>query len=95
MIYVNVTYSMPKVNRDNFIVDIKSQKIMELTRQEPGNQAYEFSIPLDNDEQLYLREIWDEAGFEAHKSSENIKRLGMLKDRYSVTTSIVVSRFES
>ena len=94
MLYVNVTYTMPRENRDKFLAEIQEQRIMELTRLEPGNGAYEFSVPLDSDDQVYLREIWEETGFEGHKSSDNIKKLGMMKEKYDITTSIVISRFD-
>lgn len=94
MLCVNVTYAMPRENRDRFLADIRDQKIMELTRLERGNVAYEFSVPLDNDDQVFLREIWEDTAFEEHKAGENIKRLAAMKDRYGITTSIVISRFD-
>lgn len=94
MLYVNVTYTMPREHRDRFLAEIQEQTIMELTRQEQGNVAYEFSVPLDNAEQVYLREIWEEEGFEAHKTSDNIKKLGMMKEKYGITTNIVISSFD-
>lgn len=92
MLYVNVTYTMPRENRDKFIDDIRDQRIMELTRTEKGNVAYEFSVPLERDDQVFLREIWSEAGFEEHKSGGNIRKLAALKDKYDIATSIVISR---
>lgn len=94
MLYVNVTYTMPKENRDDFLAEIKNQKIMEFTRLEQGNTAYEFSVPIDRGDQVYLREIWEESAFENHKNSENIKKLGKLKEKYNISTNITISRFD-
>lgn len=92
MIYVNVTYKLPKENRDAFVADILEQNIPELTKAERGNHAYDFSIPIDNEEQVHLREIWDDDAFEEHKAGENIKKMGAMKGKYFIETEITISR---
>lgn len=94
MLYINVTYTLPKANRDAFVADVLGQNIPELTRQEYGNHAYDFSIPVEHDDKVYLREIWEDDAFEKHKVSENIQKLIAMKDKYQIETSLVISRFE-
>lgn len=94
MLYINVTYTMPAENRDKFVEDLKAQSIPELTRQERGNHAYDFSVPIEQENQVYLREIWEDDAFEEHKQSANIKKLGEMKGKYDIETSITISKFE-
>ena len=94
MLYVNVTYTLPKANRDAFVADVLGLNIPELTREEYGNHAYDFSIPIEHDDKVYLREIWEDDAFEKHKSSENIQKLAAMKQKYQIETSIVISRFD-
>lgn len=49
-------------------------------------------MPLDNDGQVFLRETWEDTAFEEHKAGENIRKPAAMKDRYGITTSIVISR---
>lgn len=94
MLYVNVTYTLPKANRDAFVADVLGQNIPALTRQEYGNHAYDFSVPVEHDDKVYLREIWEDDAFEIHKGSENIQKLVAMKDKYQIETSLVISRFD-
>lgn len=94
MLYINVTYIIPTENRDKFVEDIKSLNIPQLTREERGNHAYDFSVPIEKDNEVYLREIWEDDALEEHKQSPNIKQLGLLKEKYSIETTITISHFE-
>lgn len=94
MLYLNVTYTMPKENRDAFVSELKELKIEELTRQERGNHAYDFSVPISSETQVFLREIWEDDALEEHKTSANIKKLGAMKGKYNIETTITISKFD-
>ena len=94
MLYLNVTYTMPKEHRESFLADIVAQDIPARTRKERGNHAYDFSVPLERDNQVYLREIWDDDALEEHKKSANIKLLGAMKEKYGIETVLTISHFD-
>lgn len=90
MIYLHVTYTMPKENRDSYIRELIGEKMSEMTKKERGCHAYDFSVPLDRDDQVFLKEIWEDDALEGHKNGANIKKMHEIAKKYGIKSEIKV-----
>lgn len=89
MIKVEVKYLLKPNQRDVFYNSIVSQKIDISSKNEEGNMKYDFEIPEDEKDILYLHEIWkDNASLKAHSEKEHYKALADLKAKYVIETII-------
>lgn len=90
MIYLHVTYTMPKENRDGYIKELVGEKMSELVKKEYGCHAYDFSIPVARDDQVFLKEIWEDDALEGHKNGANIKKMHEIAKKHGVASDIRV-----
>lgn len=89
MITVEVKYILKPGQRDNFYNSILSQGIDKAAKNEEGNLRYDFEIPENEEDILYLHELWaDKKALEAHGEMPHFKALGELKAKYVEETVI-------
>ena len=86
---VNVTYTIKEGKRKEFFYKVNEMGIVKNSRQEPGNNKYEYFFPVDCEDKLFLMEMWvnDEAQ-EMHCKTEHYKKLQALKEEYVIDVSI-------
>ena len=93
MIVLNVTYRCKPGRRDAFLERIKAEGIDAASRAEPGNLKYDYYLPADGGNQLFLLEKWQDAdAVAAHGKMPHFARLGQLKPEYVEDT--VIEKFE-
>lgn len=89
MIIVNVVYVVKEGLREEFFSKVKSEKIIEDSKNESGNIKYEYYYPVENDNALFLNEIWkDEEARQLHSQTKHYEKLKALKLMYVVDTQI-------
>lgn len=76
MIELHVTYTMKLGIRPKAFYDaLNAATIPETCRQEKGNIRYHYFLPVDNDNQLFLLEIWeDKDSLKAHQRHRILRR---------------------
>lgn len=83
MILVDVVYVIKDGKRKEFYEKIVEMGIAKASRQEPGCGRYEYSIPLDNENELWLTELWtDKIAQERHAKTQHFLKLQELKKEY-------------
>ncbi|MPM68461.1 hypothetical protein SDC9_115394 [bioreactor metagenome] len=91
-IFVNVRYAIKPGKRNEFLEKLSNQGVIKNSKAEPGNIKYEYSIPIDSDNDLILTEMWTNSeALEAHGKSEHYQRLQVLKKEY--TTDVTIEKF--
>lgn len=89
MIVVNVTYKCKTGMREMFLANIIAEGIDVKTRAEDGNIKYDYYVPTDGSNDLFLLEKWRDADVvAAHQKMEHYLRLGELKATYVDETII-------
>lgn len=93
MYILHVTYEVKEGMRDVFLEALKELDVAEKSRAEKGNFDYTYYLPLDDENAVFLTEIWDCAESQkAHCGTEHFLALGKAKDAYVKQTTI--KRFE-
>lgn len=83
MIILHVYYELYEGKRDAFMSVLNEYQIPQKSKAEHGNYAYDYYFPVNEANQLFLLEKWEnEAAFEAHKQSEHFLKLQELKKDY-------------
>lgn len=86
---VNVRYHIKTGKRIEFLSKVKEQGIIQASLEEPGNNKYEYYIPIDLDEHLCLMEIWTNEQMQAaHGKTEHYQKLQALKQEYVIDVEI-------
>ena len=89
MIKVEVTYLLKPGRRDAFYGAIVAQGIDKAAQNEAGNRRYEFAVPANEPDKLYLHELWeDEEALKAHAQMPHYQALALLKEQYVLETLI-------
>ena len=89
MIKVEVKYILKPDRRDNFYNAIVSAGIDLAAKNEEGNLRYDFEIPENEKDILYLHELWENAEvLAAHAEMPHYAALGELKAKYVIDTII-------
>lgn len=77
------TYQVKKGRRDALVEELRRSGIEEALRKMRGNVCFNFSIPIQEPDVLYLTDIWeDEASFQAHLESQETAAWSALKETY-------------
>ena len=93
---VIVKYTMKPGMAKAYYDRVVSEGVAAGVRQEEGNRQYNFYMPLDEPDALYLIEKWDnKACADAHGGTDNVKKLASFKSDYVLETEVVrYCRFE-
>ncbi len=91
---LNVTYKCKPGKRDAFLEAIQKEGIDTASRSEAGNLKYEYYIPTDNNDELFLVEKWKDAdAITFHFNQGHFKRLGELKAEFVLDT--IIEKYEA
>lgn len=83
MLHLHVLYTIKENKRDAFYKLINDLGIAQKSRDEEDNIKYDYYIPYDTENQIFLLEIWKtKEGFELHKKSEHFLELQSIKEEY-------------
>ena len=92
MIVLNVTYKCKPEMREEFLEAILTEGIDRSSRAEAGNLRYDYYLPTENDDELFLLEKWRDAeALAAHGNQPHYARLKALKEDYVIDT--IVERY--
>ena len=59
MLILTVNYKLKEGKRDEFVKRLLREKIAEHTRMEQGCIKYEYYLPIDRADELFLLEAWE------------------------------------
>ena len=94
MIVLNVTYQCRPGMKEAFLEKIIAEGIDAASRAEAGNLKYDYYLPADGGDELFLLEKWKDAdAIAVHGTQPHYARLKALKADY--VTDTVIERFES
>ena len=94
MLVFNVTFRCRPGMRDEFLEKIISEGIRDASRAEEGNLQYDYFIPVDGSDDLFLVEKYrDEDAVAAHVRQAHVARLVELKELY--VTDLILEKYES
>ena len=89
MIILNVTYKCKPEKRKEFLEMIMAEGIDVACRAEAGNIMYDYYIPTEGCDDLFLLEKWrDEAALAEHGKQPHLVRLKEIKAEYVNETII-------
>lgn len=91
-ILVLVRYTVKPGLRAEFLKQADVLGIIWDSRAEPGNLKYEYSLPLESENDVILIELWaDGEAVAAHKDTPHYEKLQELKKQY--VTDVVIDRY--
>lgn len=89
LILVNVKYTIKLGKRNEFLEKVDKSGIISDSKAEPGNFKYEYYIPIESENELFLMEIWvNNTALKMHMETEHYKRLQEMKKDYIITVNI-------
>ncbi len=87
MILVTCKYETKPNAVEPLIEEIKAQKLLEGFRSQPGVISFDYYVPVDEDNVLFLVDIWeDDAAFTAHLTCETTQKFAAIKPKYIENT---------
>jgi quinol monooxygenase YgiN len=91
LLMMNVRYHVFPGKRMEFLNRVRELDIIKKSQAEQGNCLYEYSFPVDSEDDICLTELWtDEEVQEAHGNTEHFAQLKELKKEYVAGTEIAV-----
>jgi quinol monooxygenase YgiN len=91
-ILVNVRYEIKHGKRDEFLKKVDEQGIIRDSKEEEGNIKYEYSKPIDSEDDLLLMEIWNSSATQTiHGQTEHYQKLQALKKEY--VTDVTIEKY--
>ena len=94
MLVFNVTFKCRPGMRDAFLEQIMSAGIIDGARGEAGNLRYDYSVPVDHADELFLVEKYRDADAVAeHVRQTHTAKLVELKERY--VSDMVLEQYEA
>lgn len=95
MILIRVCYRTRSGERNSFVEAILKENIPAITRQEPGNLAYDFSCSIEDPDIVYLVEQWENKdALLVHSKQPMFRRLGELREQLGVERELSVYQAE-
>jgi quinol monooxygenase YgiN len=84
-----VTYTMRPGMAQAFVADIQRQGIWDKIRQEDGCVRYEYALPCQGEDKLYLFESWASLEHQRiHMTQPHMAALSQTKERYALDTTV-------
>ncbi|MCZ3760598.1 antibiotic biosynthesis monooxygenase [Lactobacillus gasseri] len=82
---VNLYYTGKSGSARRFAEEMEKSGVADRIRQEPGNEKYDYFIPLDDPETILLIDSWkDQNSLDAHHASPMMKELADLREKYDL-----------
>ena len=93
MLTFNVTFQCKPGTRDELLKGIKAAGIDASARAEAGNLGYDFYLPVDSADDLFLIEKYtDDEAVKTHVTQPHTAKLTELNKQY--VTAVVMEKFE-
>lgn len=90
MLVINVSYYVKKGQRDKFLSEIRAHGIDAASKAEKGCLAYDYYFSPDNEDILFLNEIWEsEEDLKAHAEAPHFAKVQELKAVYTDNVELV------
>lgn len=87
MLLVKVTYKCNPGQRETYYREALAAGIIDATKKEKGNIRYDFSYPVDAENDILLLELWEGPDdWDAHKKTPHVKDLQAIKAKYVTDT---------
>lgn len=84
-ITINLYYTGTNGSARQFMNEMEKSGLANQIRQEPGNQRYEYFLPVSDSETVLLIDSWtDQAAIDRHHQSAMMKQLALLRDKYDL-----------
>lgn len=91
--FLEVHYILKPGMRDAFYNKIQELGLDQASRNEAGNEKYNYYFNPHNEDELVLLEIWkSQEAVEFHNNTEHFKKLGELKKEY--VADVQISRMD-
>ena len=88
-VVINVHYRGNGGSARRFVEDMVSEGVLGAVHAEDGCIGYEYFVSFEDPDSIVLIEHWrDEAALDAHTRSENMRRIGSLKDRHCLSATV-------
>lgn len=82
---VNLYYTGKNGSAHKFAEEMESSGVADRIRKEPGNEKYEYFIPLDDPETILLIDSWkNQESLDAHHASPMMQELADLRKKYDL-----------
>ncbi len=89
MLILTVNYKLKKGRRDEFVKRLLAEKTAEHTRSEQGCIRYEYYLPIDREDELFLLEAWkSREDQQRHLQSGHMRKMREFKDEYVESTEL-------
>ncbi|MBE5997925.1 MAG: antibiotic biosynthesis monooxygenase [Lachnospiraceae bacterium] len=84
ILYMN-RYFLKPGTREALVKELNDSGVEAMFRAMPGNIKFDFSIPVNEDNLLYMNDLWaTQETFEAHLHCEAVDIWHEIKDRYVI-----------
>lgn len=94
MVVMNVTYKCRPNMREAYLERLKAEGIQEASRADEGNIRYDYFRSVDNADELFLLEQWENAEvLKKHGEQPHLAKLMGFKSEYVIET--VFERYEA
>lgn len=86
---INIYYKGANGSARKFAEEMISSGIVRDIRAEDGNLRYEYFVPLDDNETVFLIDSWrDQSALDAHHSSPMMAKIAMLREKYDLHMTV-------
>lgn len=86
---INIYYIGKNGNAKKFANEMISTGIVDMIRNEEGNEKYEYFLPLENQETVLLIDRWkNQEALDLHHKSEMMKKIAELRNKYELKMKV-------
>ena len=86
---INIYYTGKNGSAKKFAEEMISTGIVDMVRNEEGNEKYEYFFPLDNQETVLLIDRWkNQEALDLHHKSEMMKKIAELRGKYELKMKV-------
>lgn len=86
---INIYYTGKNASARKFVDEMISTGIVDMIRNEEGNEKYEYFFPLDNTETVLLIDRWkNQEALDIHHKSEMMKKIAELRNKYELKMKV-------
>ena len=82
-ITIHLYYTGSHGSARKFAEEMVSSGVVAAVQREPGNEKYEYFLPMEDPETVLLIDRWrDQAALEAHHKSNLMEQIAVLREKY-------------
>ena len=88
-IVVNLYYTGTNGSARAFMEEMERSGVADRIRQEPGNERYEYFLPVSDPETVLLIDAWkDQESLDLHHASPMMAQIAQLREKYDLRMSV-------